>query len=319
MKKVLITGATGFAGSFLCEYLLSLGNYEITGTYLSEKSLETIESCRSSINAYQINLLEESHVQEMVSSVKPDFIYHLAAFTSPADSFSNPQQTIINNVTGQIHLLEAARQADLKGTKILIVSSSDIYGKVDPQNLPINEETPFNPTNPYSVSKITQDMLGLQYFFSYNLSIVRVRPFNHIGPRQTADFVASAFAKRIAEMEKHNHHPVIAVGNLDAKRDFTDVRDMVMAYQQILEKGKIGDVYNIGSGKSYKIADILDMLLSETRAHVQVEQDQRLLRPTDVPELLCDNTKVQEIIDWQPKIPIEETLKDILDYWRGIV
>lgn len=180
-------------------------------------------------------------------------------------------------------------------------------------------EVRFKPVNPYAVSKVAQDLLGLQYFLSNKIKTIRVRPFNHIGPRQSPAFVASGFAKKIAEIEKNKKEPILTVGNLDAKRDFTDVRDMVKAYLGVLENGQIGDVYNIGSGKSYQISEILNILLSFSQVKIEVKQDPLLLRPSDVPDIVSDNSKIKKIMDWSPSISIDKTLKDTLDYWRNIV
>ena len=201
----------------------------------------------------------------------------------------------------------------------MVISSADVYGLVSKDDLPIKEQTNFMPANPYAVSKITQDFLGLQYFLSYKLKIIRARPFNHIGPRQSPHLVVSSFAKAIAEIEKGKREPVFDVGNLSAKRDFVDVRDMVVAYSKILEKGQDGEVYNIGRGASYQIKDILDKMLSFSSAKIEVKKDSDLFRPSDTPDLICDNSKLKKTIDWEPIIPIEKTLKDTLDYWRNII
>jgi len=224
-----------------------------------------------------------------------------------------------NNIASQMNVLSGIKDNNLFDTKVLVVSSGEIYGLVRKHDLPIDEETKFMPTSPYAVSKIAQDFLGLQYFLSYNLKIIRVRPFNHIGPRQSPSFVVASIAKRIAEIEKGKRKPVISVGNLSAKRDFTDVRDMVRAYTLAIEKGKSGEVYNIGSEKSYKISEVLDNLLKLSKVKIKVNIDKNLLRPVDIPELLCDATKFKNLTNWRPEIDINTTLKDTLDYWRSIV
>jgi GDP-4-dehydro-6-deoxy-D-mannose reductase len=319
MKKAFITGISGFAGGNLAPYLLEKGDYEVSGTYNSETSLRSLASIRDQINCVQLDLTDKERTNSLIQEIKPDFVFHLAALTSPAESFKDPLFTITSNVAMQINLLEAIKNNALFHTKILIVSSADVYGVVNAKDLPIDEQTGFHPTNPYAVSKITQDFLGLQYVQSHNLEIVRVRPFNHTGAGQSPQFVVSAFAKQIAEIEKGKKEPVIFVGNIDAKRDFTDVRDIVAAYSMILEKGTIGDVYNIGSGTSYKIADILDTLLSLSTKQIDVKVDEQLLRPSDTPELVCDNSKLVQKTGWKPKYTISDTLKSILDYWRDIV
>ncbi len=318
-RKVLITGITGFAGSFLAEHLLAQKEYIISGTYLTSASLANVVHIKKDLNLVLINLLDKDKVFELVSKIKPDLIFHLAALSSPSDSFKSPAETITNNVAAQVNLLEAVRLKNLINSRILITSSADIYGVVSEKDLPIDESTPFMPANPYAVSKITQDFLALQYFISYKLNIIRVRPFNHIGPRQAPGFVVSDFAKRIAQIETVAEKPILRVGNLNAKRDFTDVRDMVDAYILALEKGSVGSVYNIGSGKAYSIEEILNILLSMAKVKITVEVDSKLIRPSDTPKLICNNNKFMQTTGWKPTIPIEQTLKDTLDYWRNIV
>ena len=319
MKTALVTGITGFAGSYLAEYLLSTKKYSVSGTYLLKESLRNVDAIKNRLHLVKIDLSNAKNVSDIINDISPSVIFHLAALTSPADSFRNPTETLTNNISLQINLMEAVRKNNLLDTRILIVSSGEIYGVVKKEDLPIDEETPLNPTNPYSVSKIAQDFLGLTYFLSYNLKIVRVRPFNHIGPRQSPQFVVSSFAKQIAEIEKGKRKPILKVGNLEARRDFTDVKDMVRAYAAALEKGKIGDVYNIGSGISYKISDILNKLVSMSSSKIKIEKEEGLLRPSDNPELVCDPTKFVKLTGWKSEISIEETLKDTLDYWRNII
>lgn len=313
-KKILITGASGFVGSHLVDSLSSDPNNLLFGTTLSENQSKNADK----LKWFKVDLTDEKAVYSLIEEVKPDIIYHLAAFTSVADSFSSPKETILNNIACQINILEAMKKSNLLESKTLIVSSAEVYGSVSSQELPINEEAPLNPTNPYAVSKLTQDFLGRQYFLAYGLKTVRVRPFNHVGPRQSPNFVVATFAKKIAEIEKGKREPVLTVGNLEAKRDFTDVRDVVKAYELLMEKGNSGDVYNIGSGVAYKISDILDRLLALTTVKIKIEVDKSLFRPIDDPELVCNPTKIQSL-GWKSEITIEQTLKDTLDYWRNII
>lgn len=317
--KVLITGITGFAGSYLAEYLAAKEKYDISGTYLFNTSLINVDEVKDKLNLVKVDLTSEKEVFNIIKKISPSIIFHLAALSSPADSFKIPSETLTNNISLQVNLFEAVRRSNLLDTKILVVSSADIYGKVKKEDLPIDENTPLMPTNPYSVSKIAQDFLGLTYFLSYNLKIIRVRPFNHIGPRQSSQFVVSSFAKQIAEIEKGKREPTLRVGNLDTKRDFVNVKDIARAYVLAIEKGKYGEVYNIGSGKSYKISDILRILVSMSSRKIKIEKDESLFRPSDNQELLCDIRKFQKLTAWKPKISIEETLKDTLDYWRNII
>lgn len=318
-KKVLITGSSGFVGEHLIKYLLNSGESEIYGTYLGDSSINKLKEIKDKINLEKIDLTDKNATLELIKKIKPDEIYHLAAFTSPALSFDNPQEVISNNTAVQINILEALKKQEMIAAKILIVSSGDVYGKVKEEDLPIDEDTPFNPSNPYAVSKLTQDFLGLQYFLAHRLSVARVRPFNHIGPGQSPNFVVSAFSKKIADIEKGNMEPVLKVGNLESRRDFTSVYDVVRAYNLVLEKGKLGDVYNIGSGKSYKIGDILEILLSFSKQKIKIEVDKSLFRPIDEKDLICDYSKLNKLTGWEPEVSIEETLQETLDYWRNII
>ncbi len=289
-KKVLITGVSGFAGSYLAEYLVKQDCYDIHGTYLIDESLQTIVDLTKHITVHKVDLTNESEIVKIIQSLKPQVLYHLAALASPAESFKHPAKIITNNITAQVHILEAIRQFT-PDARVLIVSSAEVYGNVKKNQLPINEAAPFAPTSPYAVSKVAQDMLGLQYFLSYKIPIMRVRPFNHIGPRQSDAFVVSALAKKIAQIEKGIIPPVLRVGNLEPKRDFTDVRDTVCAYTMILEKGTPGEVYNIGSGIAYSIHAVVT----------------------------SDNTKIHHVTGWSPHIPLDQSLAETLDYWRSIV
>lgn len=314
-KKAFITGITGFAGSHLARLLHTNGQYDVSGTYLSDDSRLILEDLSSEVRLIQLDLLDKQRVEDVVAELKPDLVFHLAALTSPKLSFEDPGKVITNNVEGQINILEAVRKSKLD-SKILITSSAEVYGKVEPGDLPIDEETPLNPTSPYAVSKITQDFLALQYFITYDIKTIRARPFNHIGPGQTDSFAVASFAKKIAQIEKGIIEPVLNVGNLESKRDFTDVEDMVKAYMFLIEKGNWGEVFNIGSGKSFRMSEILDRLLSLSDKKIEVKQDPDLLRPSDNPELLCNPEKIEKETGWKAEIPIEETLKKVLEYWR---
>lgn len=318
MKKVLITGVSGFAGSYLSRYLLLMPNLSVSGTFLFPESINNISDIKNKINLIKIDLKNSKKVHDMLKLLKPDLVFHLAAFTSPADSFSDPISIMVNNISSEINILEAIRENNLFDTRILIASSAEVYGKVDRKDLPIDENTKLMPTNPYAVSKISQDFLGLQYFLSYGIKVIRVRPFNHIGPVQSPSFVVASFAKKIAEIERGESEPVLSVGNLETERDFTDVRDMVRAYYLAIEKGEEGDVYNIGSGKSYKISEILNRLLALSRVKIKVVSDKSLFRPTDNLKLFADASKFIKITSWKPEVAIDTTLRDTLDYWRNI-
>jgi GDP-4-dehydro-6-deoxy-D-mannose reductase len=319
MKKIIITGSTGFAGSYLLEYLSSLKKYQLFGTYLTDESKARLKHLEKEVSFIKLDLNSKEETENTIKDIKPDIVFHLAAFTSPAQSFKAPLETIINNVSSELNIFEALKKEKLFDTKVLIISSAEIYGLVNKTDLPISEKTLFKPTSPYAVSKIAQDFLGLQYFLSYKIPVIIARPFNHIGPRQSEGFVVSDFTKKIVEIEKGKREPILEVGNLGAKRDFTDVRDIVKAYLLLIEKGVFGEAYNIGFGKSHKISDILDMLLSFSSTKVEIEVNKELLRPSDNPDLICDSTKLRKLTGWKPEISIEKTLKDTLDYWRNII
>lgn len=309
--KALITGINGFVGEYLAGYLQSR-NIEVCGTYFKENIQNT------GFQIFKMDVTQKSQVSEVLALVKPDCIFHLAAQSSAAVSWKEPQMTMEVNVGGTINILESLRELKLN-PRILLVGSSEEYGFVRPDELPVNETQPYRPANPYAVSKVAQDMLGEIYSKAYGMDIVRARPFNHIGPRQNPTFAAPDFARRIALIEKGKLEPVLSVGNLEAERDFTDVRDVVKAYYDLLQKGEKGRVYNIGSGKSYKIRYILDVLLSLSGVNVQIKQDPARMRPSDVPVLRCDNTRLVKLTSWHPTYNIEDTLKDVLNYWRDTV
>lgn len=319
MKKALITGVTGFAGSHLADLLVKENVYEISGTFNTSKEHKNLQQIQDKLAMHQVDLTDYEGVKTVLDHVKPDVIFHLAAFPSPAKSFKNPSVFLTNNISAELNILEALRQVELTQTKVLIVSSSEVYGQVNPEDLPLDEETPLRPVSPYGVSKIAQDYLGLQYFMAYHMPIIRVRPFGHIGPRLSAEFVVSAFSKKIAEIEKGIREPVLTVGNLESKRDLTDVRDMVKAYALLIEKGENGEVYNAGRGESYKIKDLLDKLLSFSDISIEVKEDSSLLRPNDIPELRCDTTKIEQTTGWKAEISLEKSLEDTLNYWRETI
>jgi GDP-4-dehydro-6-deoxy-D-mannose reductase len=312
MKRALITGINGFAGTHLNNLLVENG-YEVFGTVKPSKESSLDK------NLFSVDITDFEELKEVIDTVSPDFIYHLAALTSPAQSFKDPSTTITNNIEGQLNILEAVKQLQLMQTRVLVVSSAEVYGAVKENELPNNENTPLRPLSPYAVSKIAQDFLGYQYFHSQNVKTIRVRTFNNIGPHQAPFFVVPSFAKQIAEIEKGLQEPILKVGNLNAKRDFTDVRDVVKAYTLLMEKGEYGEVYNVGCGRSYKIRDILDMFLSLSQIKIIVENDPERMRPGDIEELRCDYDKLYKATGWKPEVSIETSLQDTLDYWRDIV
>lgn len=312
MKKVLITGASGFVGGHLIDHLLNNGEYEIYGTYRSEAPGKTHDQ----LHFLKADLENKEDVTVLLGKVQPEWIFHLAAQANVPQSIKDPIRTFHSNIDSQLNLFLSLKEQELLETKVLLVSSAEVYGYVRPEDIPVDEQTPHRPANPYAVSKIAQDYLGFQYHLSYKLPIVRVRPFNHVGPGQAPTFVVSDFAKQVAEIEKGTREPVMKVGNLEAKRDFTDVRDMVRLYPLLLERGEVGEVYNAGAGVSHSAREILDLLLDASSTKITVEQDSAKMRPSDIPEIRADITKVTSVIGWKPEIPFEQTIKDTLAYWR---
>ncbi|OGF62734.1 MAG: GDP-mannose 4,6-dehydratase [Candidatus Fischerbacteria bacterium RBG_13_37_8] len=314
--KVLITGITGFAGSHLADYILKeKTNVELHGIKRWRSRMENIIHIEKYLQLHEADLRDASSVLSLIEYIKPDYIFHLAAQSFVPASWKTPSETITTNINGQVNIFEAVRYLNLH-SYIQIACSSEEYGLVLTHELPIKETNPLRPLSPYAVSKVGQDYLGYQYFMSYKMNIVRTRGFNHTGPRRGDVFVTSNFAKQIAEIELGLKEPVIFTGNLEAKRDFTDVRDMVKAYWLSLEKGEPGEVYNISSGQAYSIQEIIDKLLQLASVKVEIKTDPGRLRPSDVPVLLGDNTKFKQQTGWEPTIPFHQTLQDLLSFWR---
>ena len=261
---------------------------------------------------------DSSSVNKVISEIKPDRIFHLAAQSFVPTSWHAPAETISTNIIGQLNLFEAIRESKINPV-VQLACSSEEYGMVYDNEVPIKESNPLRPLSPYAVSKVGQDLLGYQYYMSYGIKAVRTRGFNHTGPRRGEVFVSSNFAKQIAMIEKGKSEPVIYVGNLTAKRDFTDVRDMVRAYWLATEKCLPGEVYNICSGEAVTIQYVLDTLLGMSKVKIKVKKDASRMRPSDVQILLGDNTKFRKATGWKPEIPFEKTMKDLLDYWRKTI
>jgi GDP-4-dehydro-6-deoxy-D-mannose reductase len=319
--KVLITGITGFAGSHLADYLLAHEpEAEIYGTYRWRSRRDNIEHLDAELRSGKVKLVEcelrdYASVLQAVGQARPDYVFHLAAQSFVPTSWSSPAETISTNINSQTHLFEACRALALDPV-IQIACSSEQYGLVLPDEVPITEANPLRPLSPYAVSKVGQDFLGYQYFQSYGLKVIRTRGFNHTGPRRGDVFVTSNFAKQIASIEAGLQDPVIRVGNLDAVRDFTDVRDMVRAYWLAVTRARPGEVYNIATGSGITIRALLDQLLALSSVEVRVETDPARLRPSDVEILIGDSSKFRADTGWQPEIPFAQTVSDLLGYWR---
>lgn len=314
--RVLITGITGFAGSHLADYLLAEHTeVEIFGIQRWRSRTENIEHLAGKIELREADLRDYTSIHRVLDEVRPDAIFHLAAQSFVPTSWRAPAETLSTNIIGQTYIFEAVRALQLDPT-IQIAGSSEEYGLVLPDEVPIKETNPLRPLSPYAVSKVAQDLLAYQYFESYGLKTVRTRGFNHTGPRRGDVFVTSNFAKQIASIEAELQEPVIRVGNLESVRDFTDVRDTVRAYWLAVEKGRPGEVYNIASGREITIRQLLDKLVELSRTRVEVEIDPDRLRPSDVEVLIGDASKFHADTGWEPTIPLEQTLEDLLDFWR---
>jgi len=317
LPKVLITGGTGFAGSHLVEHLLDLESSEVHITTTGTKPKSTPPSLLPATQIHTLDLLDRAAVEELLKTLQPDHIYHLVAMAEVGSSFATAEKIIVSNTVTQLNLLEAIRQHSPQ-SRVLVVGSAQEYDvfspefKANPQ--PLAETAPLGPSNPYAVSKVTQDLLALSYYYSYHLDIVRVRPFNHIGERQSPQFAVAHFAQQIAQAEL-GILDTIKVGNLSAVRDFTDVKDVVKAYRLLMERGQAGEVYNLGSGQGYTMEEMLDSLLALAKVPIRVVTDPAAVRPVDMPYIIADTTKLNNL-GWTPGIPMAETIARVLEYWR---
>lgn len=319
--RVLITGVSGFVGGHLAAFLAAQnvpGNdsmpLELHGTIRRPETRPVLASL--GLTLHQTDVCDADQVRALIDTVRPDRIYHLAGQAYVPLSFEQPWPTFEANIRGTLNLLQAVRDLRLSMVRLLIVGSAEMYGIVRPELLPLTETTPFAPGSPYSVSKIAQDMLALQYYLSFQTYTVRVRAFNHIGPGQSDRFSVAAFASQIARIERGQAEPVVYVGNLSAERDFTDVRDVVRAYYLALEHSPAGAVYNVCSGVAHPMRHILDRLIALSTQPVAVQVDPRRLRPIEIPRLVGDNSSLRRQTGWQPTITLDQTLHDVLDDWR---
>jgi GDP-4-dehydro-6-deoxy-D-mannose reductase len=311
--KALITGISGFVGSHLAEYLLETTNWQVAGTVFGPYG--NIADLFGRLELYPAELSRLDVMTFILEQAQPDVIFHLAAQPLVSTSQHDPWGTLETNIHVQLNVLEGVARVKPE-CRVLVVGSSEEYGLVSPEDLPIDEDTPLRPLNPYALSKVTQDLMGLQYYLTRKLHVVRVRPFNHIGPRQRIGFVAPDFASQIAAAELGQQPPIIEVGNLDVRRDLSDVRDVVRAYVMLITHGEAGQVYNVGSGESHSIQELLQILLAMSRVDIEIRQDRDRLRPADIPDAVCDPTRIREQTGWQTMIPLEQGLRDVLDYWR---
>ena len=312
MKKGLVIGAAGFVGNYLIEEMVKNG-MEAYATKLPHEKLEN-----QNAKVYDLDIMDKDAIVSLLFEVRPDYIFHLAAQSSVGLAWKNPGLTIDVNIKGGVNVMDDIRELFYK-PRVLLIGSGEEYGHIQPGETPICEENHLRPGNIYAATKVCQNMIGSIYSKAYDMELMMVRAFNHIGPGQAPMFVVSDFCKQVAEIEKGLREPVMRVGNLAAKRDFTDVRDVVRAYVLLVQAGTAGETYNVGSGNAQAIQEILDLIVSMSEVEIQVEVDPNKLRPVDVPIIEADITKLNRLTGWQPQIPLKETIKETLDFWRANV
>ncbi|MDH5661764.1 MAG: GDP-mannose 4,6-dehydratase [Elusimicrobiota bacterium] len=320
--KTLITGIAGFSGIHLAEYLQSpdrhSDNIELYGIDIVKDVSKDAQPILDKAKVLACDLLDREETKNIVQEIKPDKIFHLAGLTFDANSQQSPEKFYSANVFGTISLLESVKQLGINPL-IHIACSSAEYGLILENENPVTETNHFRPISPYGISKLAQDMVGYQYYKNHGLRIIRTRAFNITGPGEKENFVCSSFARQIALIEKGKQEPTIYVGNLDSKRDFLDIRDVVKAYWLAVDKGISGEVYNLCSGKAYSIREMLDILLQMTKEDITVKQDPERMRLSDIPLQVGSFQKFHKQTGWEPVISLQEALKDLLNYWRGKV
>jgi GDP-4-dehydro-6-deoxy-D-mannose reductase len=324
LPRILVTGATGFVGSHLLDLALAKGGHEIHATrrWSSRTSLiEHIPDLERRVRFHVCDLTDPFSVHDVVARVKPDAVFHLGAQSFVSPSWEQPDAYFRTNALGTLYLLEALRRLGLTKTRVLVPGSGEEYGDVPESELPITTATVLRPVNPYAVSKVAQDLLGYEHHVSYGLHVVRVRAFNHEGPRRDRVFALPRFAWQIARIEAGRAEPVIEIGNIDALRNWTDVRDMVKAYWLALERCPPGELFLVGSDQVATVRACLERMLALSPAggSLRMETKAELVRPTEVRRLVADVAPFRRVTGWEPSIPLDQTLRDTLDYWRARV
>src|SRR3989344_6248627 len=318
--NVLITGINGFVGSHLADYLLDKKKFNIFGGKKINSRVRNIPHILDKVSLIDFDLMDYFSVRNLLKESKPDYIYHLAALSWVTPSWVMPSAYMHTNAIGTINLLEAISELKLK-SRVLVSCTPEEFGDVPEHKLPINEDTPIAPVNHYAASKVAQDAVCMSYYASYNIPIIRLRAFNHEGPRRDISGALASFAYQIAMIEAGKKEPVIEVGNLEAKRNFTHVKDMVRAYHLAMEKGVPNELYLIGSDNVYTIKESLERLisLSKMKGKIRYEVDPKRIRPTELRYLIGDCSKFKKLTGWEPKISFERMLEDILEYWREFI
>jgi GDP-4-dehydro-6-deoxy-D-mannose reductase len=314
-NRALVTGAAGFAGSFLCERLISAG-FDIYGILGPGETAENIERFLPSIKIERLDITHQQLVHHYMAEVKPDYIFHLAAMASVGQSIQKERMTYNINFFGSLNILEGALAEGKYLKKMVLVGSADSYGTFKPVGKKLKENQPFNPVSPYGISKAAVEYLAQYYFRQHRLPVVIARSFNHTGPRQSNNFAVPSFCRQIARIERGLEKPVIRVGNLSVKRDLSDVRDIADGYYRLALKGKAGEAYHFSSGRAVSIRSVLDGLLKISSKKIKVAIDKNRFRKSDIPILTGDCSKAIRQLGWRRKYPLEDTLRDTLDYWR---
>lgn len=309
-KRALIIGAAGFVGGYLARHLKTAYHMDVAVTKLSHETLEI-----DGAEVYDLDILRQEEIVNLLFKIRPDYIFHLAAQSSVGLSWKKPGLTVDINIKGSINVMDAVRELYYK-PKVLLIGSGEEYGHIKEGETPITEDNMIRPGNIYAATKVCQNMIGSIYAKAYDMDIMMVRAFNHIGPTQAPMFVVADFCKQVAEIEKGLREPVMYVGNLSAERDFTDVRDVVRAYALLIQKGSAGETYNVGSGHAVSIREILDMIISLSDKEIKVEVDPNKLRPVDVPIIEADTRKLKAATGWEQTISLQQTIEETLDYWR---
>jgi len=311
--KALIIGAAGFVGSYLAAAIKENMACDVVVTRLENEKLDIPD-----VEERVLNILDKKAIHDLLIDVHPKYIFHLAAQSSVKLSWENPALTVNVNVKGSLNLFDVVRTLNYE-PKVLVIGSGEEYGYIEDGHCPISEEEFLRPGNIYAATKCCQNMMAKVYAKAYGINLVMTRSFNHMGPRQLPQFVISDFCRQVARIEKDKQEPIITVGNLKAKRDFTDVRDVTNAYVKLALYGISGEIYNVGSGKAIAIEDILNIILSQSKKKIEVKVDKSKLRPIDVPIIEADISKLYKTTGWMPSIPTEQTISDMLEYWRANV